>query len=187
MTKTSEIHRRETVRRLAATASIGALTLLSGCAVVGGGTPVDATPRASTVASIKPTAPVAIATTQPAAVDRPLIRSDMSEADTARLYQIYYDCVMAHAPGLSTTQAMKQPPAAAAAACATKRPEEAWQRAKRLGDPKYVDEVHTWAACMTAHGIKAYEEDGNLMLQDGLPPASKSQWMNKCQAQAFGA
>jgi hypothetical protein len=187
MVKTNQTPRRPTARRAVAAAAIGSVALLAGCAGASGSTPLDGTRRSSAVASIKPSAAAAISTTQAAAGDRPLIRSDMSDADTARLYQVYYDCLMAHAPGLSTPQAMKNPPAAAAAACASKQPEEAWQRARRLGDPKYLDEVHTWAACLTAHGIRAYEQDGNLELQDGLPPASSSQWLNKCQAQAFGA
>lgn len=167
--------------------------LLSGC---GGSDPHKGDDVAS-VAGAATSRPSASATPE----ERPLIRTDTSPEEEQRLYDVWEDCLAKHGAGTEEERKLasdaaqggplsKADPAGmakykkAAAACASKEPEEVWERAKRL-DPAYADKLRDWVTCIRAHGIDAWESDGFLTFES-LPPDNQMKEVDACQDKAFG-
>jgi hypothetical protein len=160
--------------------AVVAVMVAAGC---GESKPAD---RDNGVATIAGTA--ATPSASAAVSEGPLIRTDSSADEVARFYKAYSDCLLSQ--GFDQRQARERSgtPAfrKAEAACASKKPEEVWQRAKRL-DPDYADKLHEWVQCVKVHGIAATaSEDGYLSYANGLPDAKDQKSVDECQNKAFG-
>lgn len=70
--------------------------------------------------------------------------------------------------------------------CASKEPEMAMARAKRL-DPAYADHLDANIKCLNDHGVKAVVQDGGPALVDGLPSERKGHWLDDCEQEAFAS
>jgi hypothetical protein len=174
--------------------SVGLAVLLTACASGDkhpGGTGKD------DVASLPSGGATTSASDKPTAQERPLIRSDSSREEQQRLEDEYERCLKEHGhPQLQNREpgngprvsrhGPDNPPEAVAAekACANKEPERASERARRI-DPKYADKLRDWVTCIRAHGIDAWESDGNLMF-NSLPPDDQMQKVHECEDKAFG-
>lgn len=181
---------------VAVTAAVS-VSFLAGC----GGTDKTASPSGTEdtggVASIhKPSAGSSAAA---ASAERPVIRLDTSPQDRTRLQDVYIDCLLASG---FPKQAVRKGPQGTYPGdldefdltpevrskidrdCASKEPEPAIQRAKRL-DPQYADHLEANVKCLNQHGVKAVIEDNRPGLVDGLPSESKAHWLDDCEQQAF--
>jgi len=177
------------------------LTLVAGC----GGAKTDSSSGAQSttgVASIQK--PSAAPSVQAVSVDRPLIRLDASDEEIARLRDAFANCLLTN--GLPKKVVMKggdtidpadipdfwgvdlsaKVRADIKKNCASKQPEMASDRAKRL-DPAYADHLEAEIKCLNDHGIKAVLEDGGLALVDGMPSGSKDHWMKDCEQEGFAS
>jgi hypothetical protein len=124
--------------------------------------------------------------------ERPLLRSDMSDADMRRLYKVYNGCLEDHGVDFAKMGNVKSKggglPPEAVKACASKEPEEVSARAERL-DPDYADKARKWARCITDKGYPTHVNSKNELRQDdenALPTEKYSNIMNICQGQVFG-
>ena len=172
------------------------LTLVAGC----GGAKNDSSSGAQSttgVASIQK--PSAAASVQAVSVDRPLIRLDASDEEIARLRGAYLDCLLANGFPRQGVKGRNGYPSDLEdfglsakvlgdieKNCASKEPEMAIARAKRL-DPAYADHLDANIKCLNDHGVKAVVQDGGPALVDGLPSESKSHWLDDCEQKAFGS
>ncbi|MET0496109.1 MAG: hypothetical protein ABW000_23530 [Actinoplanes sp.] len=171
------------------------LTLVAGCS---GATKTDSPSGAqgtTGVASIQK--PSAAASAKAVAAERPLIRLDASEEERTRLRNAFTNCLVDN--GMPKRFSMKagvdaDPEVLGVSAevmsdikknCASKEPEEAMARAKRL-DPAYADHLDATIKCLNDHGVKAVVQDGGPALVDGLPGESKAHWLDDCEQEAFG-
>ena len=172
------------------------LTLVAGC----GGAKNDSSSGAQSttgVASIQK--PSAAASVQAVSVDRPLIRLDASDEEIARLRGAYLDCLLANGFPRQGVKGRNGYPSDLEdfglsakvlgdieKNCASKEPEMAIARAKRL-DPAYADHLDANIKCLNDHGVKAVVQDGGPALVDGLPSESKGHWLDDCEQKAFGS
>jgi hypothetical protein len=165
-----------------------ALVLLAGCAQSASS---ENGPEVATVASAGPTV-----STGPSTAERPLLRADMSADEKERLYDIWQRCVTDNSGADLATQKrladsvgglppeQKERYDKAVALCASKEPEEVWQRAKRL-DPEYGDKLRDWVTCIRAFGIDAWEDNGFLAF-NSLPDEQGQKHVDECETKAFG-
>jgi hypothetical protein len=178
-----------------------ALTLAAGCS---GAAKTDSSPDAqgtTGVASIQK--PSAAASTEAVAAERPLIRLDASPEEAKRAADVFADCLLAN--GLPKAAVMKggrtidpanisdvwgplsdKVRADLKKNCASKQPEMARDRARRL-DPAYADHMQAFIKCLNDHGIKAVLEDGELGSVDEMPSGSKAHWMQDCEQEGFAS
>ena len=124
----------------------------------------------------------------PAAAERPLVRTDTSEKDEDRMWDLWQDCLTENGmpPKAELAESGRDDPRAkkAEAACETKQPEQVWERARRT-DPAYADKLRDWVTCIRSHGIDAWEDDGFLAFES-LPPENQMKKVDECQDKAFG-
>ncbi|MET0496099.1 MAG: hypothetical protein ABW000_23475, partial [Actinoplanes sp.] len=167
------------VRTTGAVLAVTLGVLLSGCSSP------DKDQGSADVASLVSVAPPKAATSSAAPVseERPLIRTDTSSEEEERLYGVWTTCLEQNGAGKGVKRKMAADAAAAEPntdpglegrykkaekKCASKEPEEVWERAKRL-DPAYADKLRDWVTCIRSHGIDAWESDGFLTFES-LPP-----------------
>lgn len=152
------------------------------------------------VASLASVAPPQATTPSAAAEERPLVRTDTSAAEEERMWNTWTDCLEKNgAPSKqalagagsgankarpNTDPGLEAKTKKAEAACASKEPEQVWERAKRL-DPAYADKLRDWVTCIRSHGIDAWESDGFLTFES-LPPDNQMEKVDDCQDKAFG-
>jgi len=158
--------------------------LLSACS---GSTPGTREDNVASLASVAP----AQAATSAAAADGPLIRTDTSEEEEERLWKTYTECLVKKGAPAKEEQRRAEPGSdldvknkKAEAACVDQKPEQVWERAKRL-DPAYADKLRDWVTCIRSHGIDAWESDGFLTFEH-LPPENQMKKVDECQDKAFG-
>ena len=140
--------------------------LLSACS----GSAADSGTGQSDVASLVSVAPPQASTS--AAAERPLVRTDTSAEEEERMWETWQECLadnggpskMALADKRNADLGLDAKAKKAEAACANKRPEKVWERAKRL-DPAYADKLRDWVTCIRSHGIDAWESDGFLAFE----------------------
>jgi hypothetical protein len=134
--------------------------LLTGCSTASGDPATD--PPAS-VASVPNTASAARApaTTPTASVDGPLIRADTSYTEIERYMVAWGACLKNHGvPGITKQTSMKMDPSLlttypeAAAACASKRPEQVTDRYKRQHPQAFQAHLQQFIRCMKNAGQK---------------------------------
>lgn len=174
----------------ALTAALG--ILLSGCS----GTDSS---QGDDVASLMSVAPPQSPSAATATEERPLLRTDTSSEEQARLYGVWETCLESNGGGTgakrkaaadaanggtSADPALVAKYKAAERKCASKEPEEVWERAKRL-DPAYADKLRDWVTCIRSHGVDAWESDGNLTFES-LPPDDQMKKVDECQDKVFG-
>ena len=179
---------------VAVTAAVS-LTLVAGCS---GPAQTDSSSGAqgtTGVASIQK--PSAAASATAVTAQRPLIRPDASDEERTRLRNVFTTCLVEN--GMPKKFSMKagvdaDPEVLGVSAqvmsnikknCASKEPEEAMARAKRL-DPAYADHVDATIKCLNDHGVRAVLQDDGPALVDGLPSDSKAHWLSDCEQEAFG-
>jgi len=177
------------------------LTLAAGCS---GATKTDSSPGAqgtTGVASIQQ--PSAAASAKAVAAERPLIRLDASDEEIQRVSNVFANCLLNN--GLPKTAVMKggstidpanisdtwgllsdKVRADLKKNCASKQPELARDRAKRL-DPAYADHMKAFIKCLKDHDIKAVLQDGELSSIDVMPSGSKAHWMQDCEQEGFAS
>jgi hypothetical protein len=182
------------VRTIGAVLALG--VLLSGCSSPGGQGDDDV----ATLVSVAPPKP-ATSSAAPVSEERPLIRTDTSSEEEQRLYDVWTACLEQNGAGKGEKRKMATSSAArgtqantdpglearykkAEKKCASKEPEEVWERAKRL-DPAYADKLRDWVTCIRSHGIDAWESDGFLTFES-LPPENQLKKVDACQDKAFG-
>jgi hypothetical protein len=175
------------------------LTLAAGCS---GATQTDSSPGAqgtTGVASIQK--PSAAASATAVAAERPLIRLDASDEEIKRVSDVFATCLLTN--GLPKAAVMKggytidpanisdtwgplsdKVRADLKKNCASKQPEQARDRARRL-DPAYADHMKAFIKCLNDHDIKAVLEDGELSSVDEMPSGSKAHWMQDCEQEGF--
>jgi hypothetical protein len=163
--------------------------LLSACS--GPAADSDTGTRQGDVASLVSAAPQQDTTPSTASADRPLVRTDTSEAEEERMWETWKKCLTENgSPSKASLAAKNADPGLAAkarkaqAACVNKEPEKVWERAKRL-DPAYTDKLRDWVTCVRSHGIDAWESDGYLTFES-LPPHHQMRKVDECQNKAFG-
>jgi len=181
------------VRITGAVLAVALGILLSGCS----GTDDS---QGDDVASLVSAAPQQSSSAASPSEERPLLRTDTSPEEQDRLYGVWETCLEQNGAG---TGAKRKAAADAAAGakpntdpglaakytkaekkCASKEPEEVWERAKRL-DPAYADKLRDWVTCIRSHGIDAWESDGFLSFES-LPPDNQMKKVDECQDKAFG-
>lgn len=184
------------VRITGAALAVALGVLLSGCSGPDNGQGSDDVASLVSAAPPKPANPSAA----PISEERPLLRTDTSSEEEERLYDVWTTCLEQNGAG---TGAKRNAAADAAAGakpntdpglaakytkaekkCASKEPEEVWERAKRL-DPAYADKLRDWVTCIRSHGIDAWESDGFLAFES-LPPDNQMKKVDECQDKAFG-
>jgi len=181
---------------VAITAAVS-LTLVAGCS---GAAKTDSSPGAqgtTGVASIQK--PSAAASATAVAAERPLIRLDASDEEITRLRGVYLDCLLANGFPRQGVKGRNGYPSDLddfglsakvlgdiKKNCASKEPEMAMARAKRL-DPAYADHLDANIKCLNDHGVKAVVQDGGPALVDGLPSESKGHWLDDCEKEAFAS
>jgi len=181
---------------VAITAAVS-LTLVAGCS---GAAKTDSSPGAqgtTGVASIQK--PSAAASATAVAAERPLIRLDASDEEITRLRGVYLDCLLANGFPRQGVKGRNGYPSDLddfglsakvlgdiKKNCASKEPEMAMARAKRL-DPAYADHLDANIKCLNDHGVKTVVQDGGPGLVDGLPSESKAHWLDDCEQEAFGS
>jgi hypothetical protein len=183
------------VRITGAALAVALGLLLSGCSGADNGQGSD--DIASLVSAAPPEAGTPSAA--PTSEDRPLIPTDTSSEEEERLYEVWQTCLDQNGAGNGGRRKAEADAAAAGAKidpalaakyeraekkCASKEPEEIWERARRL-DPAYGDKLRDWVTCIRAHGIDAWESDGFLTFES-LPPESQKPKIDECQDKAFG-
>jgi len=152
------------------------------------------------VASVVSVAPRQSPSAAAASEERPLLRTDTSPEEQARLYAVWETCLEQNGAGTGVKRkaaadaanggTQNADPAvvakykAAEKKCASKEPEEVWQRAKRL-DPAYADKLRDWVTCVRSQGIDAWENDGHLAFES-LPPDDQMKKVDECQDKVFG-
>ena len=179
---------------VAITAAVS-LTLVAGCSGAAKTDPSSGAQGTTGVASIQK--PSAAASAKAVAAERPLIRLDASEEEIARLQGAYLDCLLANGfprrfvKGRDGYPSDLEDLGLSAKVlgdikknCASKEPEMAMARAKRL-DPAYADHLDANIKCLNDHGVKAVVQDGGPALVDGLPSESKGHWLDDCEKEAF--
>jgi len=184
------------VRITGAVLAVALGVLLAGC----GGPDKDQ--GSDDVASLASAAPPGSTTSSaaPPPEERPLIRTDTSPQEEQRLYDVWQACLEQNGAGTGTKRKLAADAATGAKAntdpglearskkaekkCASKEPEEVWERAKRL-DPAYADKLRDWVTCIRSHGVDAWESDGFLTFES-LPPDSQMKKVDECQDKAFG-
>ncbi|MFF0516788.1 hypothetical protein [Streptomyces sp. NPDC004250] len=191
--------RQGLVRRLAAAAALASLCLLTACDSGGGdGEAADDTGVVSVTGGDKQQE-------EAAQVERPLIRPDTSDEEKDRLEQVYLDCLAQQDlrmvtnkggeyegtyKGIDTRVEKDQAKIAdARKKCAAKEPETLPQRSARE-DPEYHKKFDKWLDCMRSHGMKVEaspDNPGTFGFPEGLPPADKQRWVEKCESEAFVA
>jgi hypothetical protein len=145
------------------------------------------------VASLVSAAPPQASTPPAATAERPLVRTDTSVEEEERMWATWQECLADNGGPSKASLADKRnadlgldaKAKKAEAACANKRPEKVWERAKRL-DPAYADKLRDWVTCIRSHGIDAWESDGFLAFES-LPPENQMKKVDECQNKAFGA
>ncbi|WP_213451265.1 hypothetical protein [Rhizomonospora bruguierae] len=146
-------------------------------------------PDVASLASASPSATAGAASTAgtAAADEPPLIRPDTSEEEENRLQQRYNDCLVEHGanPKVRGPAEDTKKTKAAEQACANKKPEELWERARRT-DPEYADKLRDWVTCVRSHGIDAWEEDGFITFKS-LPPDNQFKYVQECESKAFAS
>jgi hypothetical protein len=167
---------------------LAALALLAGCSQPASS---ENGPEVATVASAGPTVAAS-----PSAAERPLVRSDMSADEKQRLFDVWQRCLVDNSGADLDTQKrlsdggaglppeQKERYDKAVALCASKEPEQVWQRAKRL-DPQYGDKLRDWVTCIRAFGIDAWEDNGYLAF-NSLPDEKGQKHVDECESKAFG-
>jgi len=181
---------------VAITAAVS-VTLVAGCS---GAAKTDSSSGAqgtTGVASIQK--PSAAASAKAVAAERPLIRLDASEEEITRLRGAYLDCLLANGFPRQGVKGRNGYPSDLEdfglsakvlgdikKNCASKEPEMAMARAKRL-DPAYADHLDANIKCLNDHGVKAVVQDGGPALVDGLPSESKGHWLDDCEREAFAS
>ncbi|WP_431773300.1 hypothetical protein [Streptomyces cucumeris] len=194
--RTADTSRSPRAKHLLATVTALTATLLLGAC--GGGSDAAEDEEKTGVASVTDPKKGAEGKKKPASAgkeERPLLRQDAGDEENDRLWDVYYDCLAKEGVKMAKNRTggysgiydaekdAKFP--AGQKKCGQKEPEMLSWRAARE-DPDYRDKADKWLKCLSSHGIKATAgDDGMLALEDGLPPANKSKWLEKCEAQAF--
>jgi hypothetical protein len=184
------------VRTTGAALALAFGILLTGC---GGADKGRGSDDVASLVSVAPPQP-ATSSAAPASEERPLIRTDTSSEEEERLYAVWTTCLEQNGAGTGTKRKMAADAAAGARPntdpgleerykkaekkCASKEPEEVWERARRL-DPAYADKLRDWVTCIRSHGIDAWESDGFLTFES-LPPDNQMKKVDDCQDKAFG-
>jgi hypothetical protein len=173
--------------------ALASTVLLGGCS----DTPITAgTETTASVASI-PRTGTTPATTKPVAVEGPLIRHDTSEAEIARFYQVYSNCLAAEGVPMQKGKAgISQDPETLAryktelTACAAKRPESVAERDQRQNPEDFPDHLRQWVSCMKSKGL-----DVVVIPPDGWGISDEAaargyvpdfRVVQKCQLKVFG-
>jgi len=182
-----------------AVVALALAVLLSACAGASdpGGASTPAAKNTGIASIAKPTS--GTDPTGPTEQERPLLRTDMSQADQRRLYVIYNACLQAQGLDITNKAALSSKPEKvekAEKACLSKQPEEVPERAERADPATYPDKMRAWAACLTTGGYKAHVRQGNIIKYDkgfepGLINDDKiyAKWHRvdqKCQKRVFG-
>jgi hypothetical protein len=184
---------------VAVTAAVS-FTLVAGCGAAKTDTSSGAQDTPG-VASIQK--PSAAAPAKAVAAERPLIRLDASDEEIQRVSDVFANCLLTN--GLPKPAVMKggytidpanisdvwgplsdKVRADLKKNCASKQPELARDRAKRL-DPAYADHMASFVKCLKDHDIKAVLRDGELSSIDVMPSGSKAHWMQDCEQEGFAS
>ena len=181
-------------RHLAALAAVSAC-LLTGCS--GGQADTDG----ASVASIPELSATSKAAGKVAAEvndQRPVVRMDATQEEKARLFGEWVKCLVAEGgpeynqtfDGKSMASAVGSETDAAHVACASKRPEEFVDRAKRTDLAGFKDDNYTMYKCAKAAGYKLTTPDpetGQFGLTSTKPNGDwGSPKMMACRDKAFG-
>jgi hypothetical protein len=161
--------------------------LLTGCS----GAPAENRDDVASLATGAASGPSASASSAP---ERPLIRSDTSDAELQRMQEAWQDCLAKNGGSSKEDYAEKktedvpqsviEADKKAAEACADMQPEEVWERAKRT-DPLYADKLRDWITCVRAEGINAWESEG-FITYESLPPPKQMKKVHACEEKVFG-
>lgn len=143
----------------------------------GGGSPQVASAVSEKPGESRPAAP--------APSERPLVRPDATVEERAALTQPWDACMKKE--GANSGDKLRTHYEAAMKKCEYLRPEEPWERAKRL-DPNYLDKLDQWVSCAKSKGIGVTADSGGfLSFAHGLPPDNQMKLLNECQIKAFNA